>query len=118
MLHYSHIPKSKKKKTTKVVKQQHDVWLESVTKMSTNFYGKYSSKRLTVNKPFSMATQTYQRETPFIPSKNPDNMSPCTKKENKQYTGDAMLGIGTLHKSNAVPVFNTDEAVAMANMRR
>jgi hypothetical protein len=118
MLNYGHIPKSKKKKTPKVVKQQHDVWLDSVSKMSTNFAGKYSSKRLTFNKPFSVASQTYQRETRFIESKNPDNMSPCVKKENKQYTGDAMLGIGTLHKSNAVPVFSSEEAVAMANMRR
>jgi hypothetical protein len=29
-----------------------------------------------------------------------------------------MLGIGTLHKSNAVPVFSTDEAQEMARMRR
>ena len=36
----------------------------------------------------------------------------------KVYTGTKMLGIATLHKSNAVPVFSDDEAVAISSMRR
>jgi hypothetical protein len=36
----------------------------------------------------------------------------------KVYTGDKMLGIGQLHKSNAVPVFSSDEVVNIARMRR
>lgn len=36
----------------------------------------------------------------------------------KVYTGDKIKGIGTLHKSNAVPVFTDDEAVDLAHMRR
>lgn len=35
-----------------------------------------------------------------------------------RYTGTKMLGIGTLHKSNAVPVFSNEEATDMARMRR
>lgn len=34
------------------------------------------------------------------------------------YTGDKMIGIGQLHKSNAVPVFRTEDAVDIARMRR
>ena len=34
------------------------------------------------------------------------------------YTGDKVKGIGTLHKSNAVPVFSEEEAKDQANMRR
>jgi hypothetical protein len=34
------------------------------------------------------------------------------------YTGTAMKGIGTLHKSNAVPVFTDEEAKDQASMRR
>ena len=34
------------------------------------------------------------------------------------YTGTAMLGIGVMHKSNAVPVFSTDEAKSLGAMRR
>lgn len=39
-------------------------------------------------------------------------------KDTSTYTGTAMRGIGTLHKSNAVPVFSDEEAVEMACMRR
>jgi len=28
------------------------------------------------------------------------------------------MGIATMHKSNAVPVFNSEEAVAISSMRR
>jgi hypothetical protein len=35
-----------------------------------------------------------------------------------RYTGDKMIGIGTLHKSNAVPIFTEEEAKDQANMRR
>ena len=36
----------------------------------------------------------------------------------KQYTGTKMLGIGQLHKSNAVPVFCNQDAVDISKMRR
>lgn len=36
----------------------------------------------------------------------------------KVYTGTAMLGIGTLHKGNAVPVFSEQEAIDISRMRR
>ena len=36
----------------------------------------------------------------------------------KVYTGDQVLGIATLHKSNAVPVFSQEEAVEISRMRR
>lgn len=39
-------------------------------------------------------------------------------KPNPEYTGDAMLGVAVMHKSNAVPVFSTEEATDVAKMRR
>jgi carbonic anhydrase len=39
-------------------------------------------------------------------------------KESMEYTGDKMIGIATLHKSNAVPVFSAEDAQDIANMRR
>lgn len=36
----------------------------------------------------------------------------------KVYTGTKVLGIATLHKSNAVPVFSSEEAVDISKMRR
>ena len=35
-----------------------------------------------------------------------------------EYTGEAMIGIGQLHKSNAIPVFSQEEAVDISKMRR
>ena len=34
------------------------------------------------------------------------------------YTGDKIIGIGTLHKSNAVPIFSNEEAIEISRMRR
>lgn len=36
----------------------------------------------------------------------------------KVYTGDKMLGVAQMHKSNAVPVFKQEDAVAISAMRR
>ena len=36
----------------------------------------------------------------------------------KSYTGNEMVGIATMHKSNAVPVFNSEAAKDLATMRR
>lgn len=40
------------------------------------------------------------------------------KKDTPVYTGTNMLGIGTMHKSNAVPIFSQDSAQEIASMRR
>lgn len=42
----------------------------------------------------------------------------AAKRETQQYTGTKMVGIGTMHKSNAVPVFSDQEAKDIATMRR
>jgi len=36
----------------------------------------------------------------------------------KVYTGTKVMGIATMHKSNAVPVFSDEEAVEISKMRR
>jgi len=62
--------------------------------------------------------KAYVRETVRHPSLATvgDN---CTKPiHGKVYTGDKMIGIGTLHKSNAVPIFSSDDAKDQASMRR
>lgn len=42
----------------------------------------------------------------------------AAKKEIMTYTGDSIKGIGTMHKSNAVPIFTDEEAVDISKMRR
>ena len=43
---------------------------------------------------------------------------PCTTKQTPTYTGTKIIGIGTMHKSNAVPIFSDDEAKEISSMRR
>lgn len=59
----------------------------------------------------------YRRETQPVNSL-PFTGGPCTKTAQKVYTGDKIKGIGTMHKSNAVPIFSDDEARDIATMRR
>lgn len=56
-------------------------------------------------------------DLPKIPSLK-DTWEPCTKPADKVYTGDAIVGISTMHKSNAVPVFNKQAAIDISKMRR
>ncbi len=59
-----------------------------------------------------------QRTTKHIPSLNTGEAGAGTYKESPKYTGTKMLGIGQLHKSNAVPVFCDQDAIDIARMRR
>ena len=42
----------------------------------------------------------------------------CAAPEKKEYTGSLVRGIATMHKSNAVPVIDQEQATDIANMRR
>jgi len=78
-------------------------------------------KKRALSAPVMLPTQTapYRRDTgPRIPSLDPTNMAPCLKAPDKVYTGTMIKGIGTMHKSNAVPIFSDEEAVDIAKMRR
>ena len=114
MLIYGYIPKSKKRKVSKAKKLQHEEWLASINSMSTNFCKNKSTK-------FSKVTPMFMvpagRESPPIVSLDTGFIA-CTKKFGNSYTGDKIKGIGTMHKSNAVPVFNDTEAKDIASMRR
>jgi hypothetical protein len=62
-------------------------------------------------------TPVFRRETEKIGSL-PFTGAPCVKPEQKVYTGTKIKGIGTMHKSNAVPIFSDEEAQDIAKMRR
>jgi hypothetical protein len=64
-----------------------------------------------------VVTKPYVRETPKIESL-PFTGGPCTKAPQKVYTGTKVKGIGTMHKSNAVPIFSDEEAIDISKMRR
>lgn len=57
------------------------------------------------------------RSTTHIPSRNTGDGIANTKQIPK-YTGTKIIGIGTMHKSNAVPIFSDEEAQDISRMRR
>ena len=67
-------------------------------------------------KTLSLQPKVYQRETPKIKSLN-TGLGNATKAPSKVYTGTEMIGIGQMHKSNAVPIFRKDDAKDIASMR-
>lgn len=106
--------KSKKKNKTKKQIAEYQAWLDSVMNQKTNFSKGLKVKTVTPLK----QPKAFVRETPKYPSLDTGGGS-CTKPiHGKVYTGTAMMGIGTLHKSNAVPIFNSEDALDQAKMRR
>jgi len=61
---------------------------------------------------------TTPRPQTHIPSLSTGGVYQCTKPEPKVYTGTLVKGIATMHKSNAVPVINQEQAEDIAKMRR
>jgi hypothetical protein len=66
---------------------------------------------------YSLPTPVGRTNTHHIKSLN-SGAGVATLAPAKVYTGTKIKGIGTMHKSNAVPIFSDEEAVAIANMRR
>jgi hypothetical protein len=108
--------KSKKNKKTKKEIAEYEAWLQSIKSMKTSF-GRGLKVRVIKNSVPEMSVPP-GRETPFYPSLKTVGGSTTKPIHGKVYTGTAMKGIGTLHKSNAVPIFTNEEAIDQANMRR
>jgi hypothetical protein len=111
---YGYIPKSKPKKLTKAQEQQKTEWLASINKLSAKRYS--NSPVIKTSLPLKKMAP-FRRETPNYNSVD-TGFIPCTKRFQNSYTGDKIKGIGTMHKSNAVPVFTDNEAKEIASMRR
>jgi len=67
-------------------------------------------------KPLNWSPQV--RETRHIPSLESTHKGACPAPERKEYTGTLIKGIATMHKSNAVPVINEEQAKDISRMRR
>ena len=88
------------------------------------------TKPLTVSNQFNpVASGLVIRETPHYPSlttessgsRTKPNHTPadnCQATKRQFYTGDRLIGIGTLHKSNGVPLFRQEDLEDQAKMRR
>lgn len=109
---YTNIPKRKPKKPTAAQRQLAAEW-EAIQK---KYEPKKKLKAPSKDFNYELTTPAGRTTSHHIPSRDTGGFA--SKKETIQYTGTKMLGIGTLHKSNAVPVFSDDEAKEMARMRR
>ena len=107
-----HIPVkiSKQKLRPKKEREEYAAWLAS-----------HQPKKVIheVSQPFvyKLTTPVGRTTTKHIPSLN-TGLAVASAAPRKVYTGDKILGIATMHKSNAVPVFNSSDAVEISNMRR
>lgn len=107
MIVHTQVPQSKKKKSAKA-RQLDQQWNQLLERWEPKKVVKGLSPR---------APSPYRRETASIPSLSSHTGS-CTKPEPVRYTGDAIVGIATMHKSNAVPVFSQEQAEEISRMRR
>lgn len=68
-------------------------------------------------KPLSQSYDNYRLEENSIKSSGA-KVGSALKKEPNYYSGESMIGIGTMHKSNAIPIFKEEDAKDLASMRR
>ena len=66
---------------------------------------------------YELTTPPGRSTSHHIPSRG-DSTGVAAAREVTMYTGTEMIGIGQLHKSNAVPVFRAQDAKDLASMRR
>ena len=99
-------------------REQQESWKELMKRWAVEAEDKKRKRGLeaptmnpVVNKPFVRDTGPRINSLPFTGG-------PCLKTPDKVYTGTMIKGIGTMHKSNAVPVFSDEQAQDIAKMRR
>jgi hypothetical protein len=90
--------------------------LQEFDKLAPKFStGPYNAPRKTMSD--FMPKTPPGRETPRVESQDTGWVT-CTKVKDNEYTGTKVKGVGTMHKSNAVPIFSDDEAKEISSMRR
>ena len=58
-----------------------------------------------------------ERDVRQYPSRS-DHRNVAARPQDKKYTGNKMLGVAVLHKSNGIPVFSNEEIIDVCKMRR
>jgi hypothetical protein len=96
-------------------REQEDSWKELLKRHGVEAEQRKQKRAMTAE-PYK-APEPYRRPSQHITSL-PFTGGPCLKVPDKVYTGTMIKGIGTMHKSNAVPVFSDEEAQDIAKMRR
>lgn len=111
---YSSKKTSKKKPGWQKAQAEYDAWLK---KHGVDTNAKRKKKTTAIVNP--VVASNHIRETPKIPSLDTRITGAVTwGTERKVYTGDKMLGIAAMHKSNLVPIFQEEAAKEVSTMRR
>lgn len=109
------LQKSKKRKPTAKQRQLQADWDALIAK--------YAPKKPVATKSQTLSESGYklsvpkERDTKQYRSVD-TGLGSATKQAPKVYTGTSMLGVATMHKSNSVPVFSSQEATEISSMRR
>jgi hypothetical protein len=101
----------------KKAREQEQSWKELMKKWGIEAEERKRKRGLEAPSMSPIVNKPFVRETPKIDSL-PFTGGPCLKAPDKVYTGTMIKGIGTMHKSNAVPIFSNEEAEDIAKMRR
>ena len=102
--------RKKKKKTASqlAAEKRHEEWLKKLG-VDSNYK---KEKEFIPYKP----EPSYRRETPNYPSLSNKMEGFAPRKERQVYTGDKIIGIATMHKSNAVPITSKEDATNISKM--
>lgn len=113
------------------LQREHKVYNKEMREMGMHFlqktydeyvaykHGRYKLKKRRA--PTPEETPLYRKEESFIPSMNTLGQHHIINNKSnseKVYTGKVVKGIGTMHKSNSVPVINNNVAKDLSTMRR
>ena len=112
MVIHPHIPRRKPKKPNAQQRALQANWQEILRKYDV----KPSSKSVST-RPISNRVIRDNSDSRVYSSLD-TNLGNTGKKESMVYSGDAVIGISVLHKSNAVPVFSKEDIIDIAKMRR
>ena len=74
-------------------------------------------KKESLSDSYKLSIPAGRNTTSHIKSLN-SGLGVATKRESPKYTGTLIKGIATMHKSNAVPIINDEQAIEISKMRR
>lgn len=96
----------------------HDLRYSTLDEYINYSYGKVKLKK--EFKTYAPSPAASYRETPFFPSASisSSRADETARPQRQEYTGTLVRGIATMHKSNAVPIIDDQQAKDIANMRR
>ena len=124
---------SYKRRKTKITKSQQieleqgwrdrNVWLKQLGLPKETFdqycewvYGR--GKKIKTQQESTIKPASVEETIPRQAKTKPWITGPCSTKKSPTYTGENILGVAIMHKSNLVPVFSNKEAEEISKMRR